>query len=64
MLPMSPTDTYLYLHQQVDLVGVQKLHSYLGFASFFAGIAAVGGPPLAGNANFTHLTIPTTGIQW
>ncbi|NWQ83774.1 MOT5 protein, partial [Columbina picui] len=32
----------------VDLVGVEKLHSYLGFAAFFAGIAAVGGPPLAG----------------
>ncbi|NXE98190.1 MOT5 protein, partial [Menura novaehollandiae] len=32
----------------VDLVGVEKLHSYLGFAAFFAGIAAMGGPPLAG----------------
>ncbi|XP_015740462.1 monocarboxylate transporter 5 isoform X2 [Coturnix japonica] len=38
----------LVLPVLVDLVGVQKLHSYLGFASFFAGIAAVGGPPLAG----------------
>ncbi|XP_065596246.1 monocarboxylate transporter 5, partial [Cyrtonyx montezumae] len=38
----------LVLPVLVDLVGVPKLHSYLGFASFFAGIAAVGGPPLAG----------------
>ncbi|XP_027672287.2 monocarboxylate transporter 5 isoform X3 [Falco cherrug] len=38
----------LILPVLVDLVGVQKLHSYLGFAAFFAGIAAVGGPPLAG----------------
>ncbi|NXX03631.1 MOT5 protein, partial [Larus smithsonianus] len=38
----------LVLPVLVDLVGVQKLHSYLGFAAFFAGIAAVGGPPLAG----------------
>uniref|UniRef100_A0A803YGY1 Solute carrier family 16 member 4 n=1 Tax=Meleagris gallopavo TaxID=9103 RepID=A0A803YGY1_MELGA len=48
----------LVLPVLVDLVGVQKLHSYLGFASFFAGIAAVGGPPLAGNVNFTRLTYP------
>ncbi|NXL83479.1 MOT5 protein, partial [Alectura lathami] len=40
----------LVLPVLVDLVGVPKLHSYLGFASFFAGIAAVGGPPLAGNS--------------
>ncbi|XP_068515680.1 monocarboxylate transporter 5 isoform X3 [Anas acuta] len=38
----------LVLPVLVDLVGVPKLHSYLGFASFFAGIAAIGGPPLAG----------------
>ncbi|NXI54045.1 MOT5 protein, partial [Chloroceryle aenea] len=38
----------LILPVLVDLVGVQKLHSYLGFAAFFAGIAAIGGPPLAG----------------
>ncbi|NXI38846.1 MOT5 protein, partial [Galbula dea] len=38
----------LVLPVLVDLVGVQKLHSYLGFASFFAGIAAIAGPPLAG----------------
>uniref|UniRef100_A0A8C9EPA8 Solute carrier family 16 member 4 n=1 Tax=Pavo cristatus TaxID=9049 RepID=A0A8C9EPA8_PAVCR len=38
----------LVLPVLVDLVGVQKLHSYLGFASFFAGTAAVAGPPLAG----------------
>ncbi|KAM9520053.1 monocarboxylate transporter 5 isoform 2-T2 [Guaruba guarouba] len=38
----------LVLPVLVDLVGVQNLHSYLGFAAFFAGIAAVGGPPLAG----------------
>ncbi|NXC17932.1 MOT5 protein, partial [Corythaeola cristata] len=38
----------LILPVLVDLVGVQKLHSYLGFAAFFAGTAAVGGPPLAG----------------
>ncbi|XP_039565460.1 monocarboxylate transporter 5 isoform X3 [Passer montanus] len=38
----------LVLPVLVDLVGVQKLHSYLGFAAFFAGIAAMGGPPLAG----------------
>ncbi|NXI96764.1 MOT5 protein, partial [Psophia crepitans] len=38
----------LVLPVLVDLVGVQKLHSYLGFAAFFAGIAAAGGPPLAG----------------
>ncbi|XP_054032535.1 monocarboxylate transporter 5 [Dryobates pubescens] len=38
----------LVLPVLVDLVGVQKLHSHLGFAAFFAGLAAVGGPPLAG----------------
>ncbi|XP_074384488.1 monocarboxylate transporter 5 isoform X1 [Zonotrichia albicollis] len=38
----------LVLPVLVDLVGVQKLHSNLGFAAFFAGIAAMGGPPLAG----------------
>ncbi|NXP25830.1 MOT5 protein, partial [Scytalopus superciliaris] len=38
----------LVLPVLVDLVGVDKLHSYLGFAAFFAGIAAIGGPPLAG----------------
>ncbi|NXX38490.1 MOT5 protein, partial [Tricholaema leucomelas] len=38
----------LVLPVLVDLVGVQKLHSYLGFAAFFAGFAAIGGPPLAG----------------
>ncbi|NWX03834.1 MOT5 protein, partial [Caloenas nicobarica] len=38
----------LVLPVLVDLVGVEKLHSYLGFAAFFAGIAAAGGPPLAG----------------
>ncbi|NWR61453.1 MOT5 protein, partial [Bucorvus abyssinicus] len=38
----------LVLPVLVDLVGVQKLHSYLGFAAFFAGIGAAGGPPLAG----------------
>ncbi|NXP70760.1 MOT5 protein, partial [Ramphastos sulfuratus] len=38
----------LVLPGLVDLVGVQKLHSYLGFAAFFAGFAAIGGPPLAG----------------
>ncbi|CAN8200121.1 unnamed protein product [Coccothraustes coccothraustes] len=38
----------LLLPVLVDLVGVEKLHSYLGFAAFFAGIAAMGGPPLAG----------------
>ncbi|XP_054659682.1 monocarboxylate transporter 5 isoform X5 [Grus americana] len=38
----------LVLPVLVDLVGVQKLHSYLGFAAFFAGLAAIGGPPLAG----------------
>ncbi|GAB0199916.1 monocarboxylate transporter 5 [Grus japonensis] len=37
----------LVLPVLVDLVGVQKLHSYLGFAAFFAGLAAIGGPPLA-----------------
>ncbi|RLV90049.1 hypothetical protein DV515_00014593 [Chloebia gouldiae] len=37
----------LVLPVLVDLVGVEKLHSYLGFAAFFAGIAAMGGPPLA-----------------
>ncbi|NWX12322.1 MOT5 protein, partial [Aegotheles bennettii] len=38
----------LVLPVLVDLVGVQQLHSYLGFAAFFAGIAAISGPPLAG----------------
>ncbi|NXN17187.1 MOT5 protein, partial [Indicator maculatus] len=38
----------LVLPVLVDLVGVQKLHSYLGFAAFFAGLAAISGPPLAG----------------
>ncbi|NXR74010.1 MOT5 protein, partial [Pycnonotus jocosus] len=38
----------LVLPVLVDLVGVEKLHSYLGFAAFFAGTAAMGGPPLAG----------------
>ncbi|NXA94874.1 MOT5 protein, partial [Melanocharis versteri] len=38
----------LLLPVLVDLVGVEKLHSYLGFAAFFAGIGAMGGPPLAG----------------
>ncbi|NXE82479.1 MOT5 protein, partial [Cochlearius cochlearius] len=38
----------LVLPVLVDLVGVRQLHSYLGFAAFFAGIAAIGGPPLAG----------------
>ncbi|NWT08073.1 MOT5 protein, partial [Vireo altiloquus] len=38
----------LVLPVLVDLVGVEKLHSYLGFAAFFAGLAAMGGPPLAG----------------
>ncbi|NXI75501.1 MOT5 protein, partial [Rhipidura dahli] len=38
----------LVLPVLVDLVGVEKLHSYLGFAAFFAGIAAMAGPPLAG----------------
>ncbi|NWU80339.1 MOT5 protein, partial [Onychorhynchus coronatus] len=38
----------LVLPVLVDLVGVEKLHSYLGFAAFFAGTAAIGGPPLAG----------------
>ncbi|NXH27363.1 MOT5 protein, partial [Myiagra hebetior] len=38
----------LVLPVLVDLVGVEKLHSYLGFAAFFTGIAAMGGPPLAG----------------
>nr|XP_013798032.1 PREDICTED: monocarboxylate transporter 5 isoform X2 [Apteryx mantelli mantelli] len=38
----------LVLPVLVDLVGVQKLHSYLGFSAFFAGIAAIGGPPLTG----------------
>ncbi|NXH21419.1 MOT5 protein, partial [Bucco capensis] len=38
----------LVLPVLVDLVGVQKLHSYLGFAAFFAGLAAIDGPPLAG----------------
>ncbi|KFU89379.1 Monocarboxylate transporter 5, partial [Chaetura pelagica] len=38
----------LVLPVLVDLVGVEKLHSYLGFAAFFAGIAAISGPPLAG----------------
>ncbi|NXH38313.1 MOT5 protein, partial [Dicaeum eximium] len=38
----------LVLPVLVDLVGVEKLHSYLGFAAFFAGIAAMGGPPIAG----------------
>ncbi|NXT53080.1 MOT5 protein, partial [Pluvianellus socialis] len=38
----------LVLPVLVDLVGVQNLHSYLGFAAFFAGLAAIGGPPLAG----------------
>ncbi|XP_064328331.1 LOW QUALITY PROTEIN: monocarboxylate transporter 5 [Phalacrocorax carbo] len=38
----------LVLPVLVDLVGVQKLNSYLGFAAFFAGIVAIGGLPLAG----------------
>ncbi|XP_019348050.1 monocarboxylate transporter 5 isoform X2 [Alligator mississippiensis] len=38
----------LLLPVLVDLVGVPRLHSYLGFASFFAGIAAIAGPPIAG----------------
>ncbi|NXA39598.1 MOT5 protein, partial [Eudromia elegans] len=38
----------LVLPVLVDLVGVEKLHSYLGFSAFFAGIAAIGGPPLTG----------------
>uniref|UniRef100_A0A8D2P3I9 Solute carrier family 16 member 4 n=1 Tax=Zosterops lateralis melanops TaxID=1220523 RepID=A0A8D2P3I9_ZOSLA len=38
----------LVLPVLVDLVGVEKLHSYLGFAAFFAGMAAMAGPPLAG----------------
>ncbi|NXB76817.1 MOT5 protein, partial [Donacobius atricapilla] len=45
----------LVLPVLVDLVGVEKLHSYLGFAAFFAGIAAMGGPPLAGWLyDYTH----------
>ncbi|NWX28392.1 MOT5 protein, partial [Notiomystis cincta] len=43
-----PPQSLLCLNTEVDLVGVEKLHSYLGFAAFFAGIAAMGGPPLAG----------------
>ncbi|XP_019401797.1 PREDICTED: monocarboxylate transporter 5 isoform X1 [Crocodylus porosus] len=38
----------LLLPVLVDLVGVPRLHSYLGFSSFFAGIAAITGPPIAG----------------
>ncbi|KAM7171403.1 monocarboxylate transporter 5 isoform 3-T4 [Macrochelys suwanniensis] len=38
----------LLLPVLVDLVGVPRLHSSLGFASFFAGIAAIAGPPIAG----------------
>ncbi|KAM9147356.1 monocarboxylate transporter 5 [Pangshura tecta] len=38
----------LLLPVLVDFVGVPRLHSSLGFASFFAGIAAIAGPPTAG----------------
>ncbi|XP_037741153.1 monocarboxylate transporter 5 isoform X1 [Chelonia mydas] len=38
----------LLLPVLVDLVGVPRLHSSLGFASFFAGIATIAGPPIAG----------------
>ncbi|XP_075766381.1 monocarboxylate transporter 5 isoform X8 [Pelodiscus sinensis] len=38
----------LLLPVLVDLVGVPRLHSSLGFASFFAGIAVIAGPPIAG----------------
>ncbi|XP_053882701.1 monocarboxylate transporter 5 isoform X3 [Malaclemys terrapin pileata] len=38
----------LLLPVLVDFVGVPRLHSSLGFASFFAGIAAIAGPPIAG----------------
>uniref|UniRef100_A0A8B9S6C5 Solute carrier family 16 member 4 n=1 Tax=Apteryx owenii TaxID=8824 RepID=A0A8B9S6C5_APTOW len=48
----------LVLPVLVDLVGVQKLHSYLGFSAFFAGIAAIGGPPLTGNSCITYSTYP------
>ncbi|KAF4800553.1 solute carrier family 16 member 4 [Turdus rufiventris] len=44
----------LVLPVLVDLVGVEKLHSYLGFAAFFAGIAAMGGPPLAEITQLSH----------
>lgn len=39
-------------------MGVEKLHSYLGFAAFFAGIAAMGGPPLAGKGCYLKHTHP------
>ncbi|XP_067387982.1 monocarboxylate transporter 5 isoform X2 [Emydura macquarii macquarii] len=32
----------------VDLVGVPRLHSALGFAAFFVGIVVIAGPPIAG----------------
>ncbi|NXY09447.1 MOT5 protein, partial [Pteruthius melanotis] len=48
-IPVNSIVNYpFWFPKQVDLVGVEKLHSYLGFAAFFAGIAAMGGPPLAG----------------
>ncbi|NXF22091.1 MOT5 protein, partial [Rhodinocichla rosea] len=48
MAPDMSWDGSSWVLLPVDLVGVEKLHSYLGFAAFFAGIAAMGGPPLAG----------------
>uniref|UniRef100_A0A8D0H156 Solute carrier family 16 member 4 n=1 Tax=Sphenodon punctatus TaxID=8508 RepID=A0A8D0H156_SPHPU len=38
----------LLLPVLVDLIGVSRLHGSLGFASFFAGIVATTGPPIAG----------------
>uniref|UniRef100_A0A8C8RFY7 Solute carrier family 16 member 4 n=1 Tax=Pelusios castaneus TaxID=367368 RepID=A0A8C8RFY7_9SAUR len=42
----------LLLPVLVDLVGVLRLQSSLGFASFFAGIAVIAGPPIAGNKQY------------
>ncbi|XP_041869739.1 monocarboxylate transporter 5 isoform X3 [Corvus kubaryi] len=52
----------LVLPVLVDLVGVEKLHSYLGFAAFFAGIAAMGGPPLAGRASWKQSRAQDPGL--
>ncbi|OWK05607.1 SLC16A4, partial [Cervus elaphus hippelaphus] len=48
----------LILPVLVDLSGNSTVHSFLGLASFFAGMAVLSGPPLAGNSlalvNFNH----------
>ncbi|XP_028924846.1 monocarboxylate transporter 5 isoform X2 [Ornithorhynchus anatinus] len=43
----------LILPVLVDMVGISRLPGSLGFASFFAGLAAIAGPPIADFGNLT-----------